>query len=319
MTQRATVSFAQLRRVTSRRGCSQRRMRLRAPCWWRSGCTRTSSPSDAGSRLRSGAELRPQGDDGDVARQRQCDETFDLGDAEATRSLLESARDACRLGRRAARRVGSPPEDAHATEEPPGGHPLDVARTGRLMLVISVELLHGTFRGDPDGTANTGHLTRGEWPPSPARLFAALVAADGTQAAVPGDRRGGAGVVRAVAAAGHSRPRTALPSTARAAIRRPAQGERGQGNVHQEYVGRIGVQSTGPGRGSRRGIPASSTRMEHRRRRLQEILDALRRRAARVGYLGASDSPVRVRVAATDVPGGRLERHLHARPGGATW
>ena len=49
------------------------------------------------------------------------------------------------------------------------------------MLAVSVELLHGTFRGDPDGTANTGHLTRGEWPPSPARLFAALVAADGTR------------------------------------------------------------------------------------------------------------------------------------------
>ena len=48
------------------------------------------------------------------------------------------------------------------------------------MLAVSVELLHGTFRGDPDGAANTGRLIRGEWPPSPARLFAALVAADGT-------------------------------------------------------------------------------------------------------------------------------------------
>ena len=33
------------------------------------------------------------------------------------------------------------------------------------MLTISVELLQGTFRADPDGTANTGVLTRGEWPP----------------------------------------------------------------------------------------------------------------------------------------------------------
>ena len=47
------------------------------------------------------------------------------------------------------------------------------------MLAIAVEFLHGTFRGDPDGTANTGRLQRGEWPPSPARLLAALVAADG--------------------------------------------------------------------------------------------------------------------------------------------
>ena len=51
------------------------------------------------------------------------------------------------------------------------------------MLALSVEVLHGTFRGDPDGTAVTGRLTRGEWPPSPARLFAALVAADGTRQA----------------------------------------------------------------------------------------------------------------------------------------
>ena len=49
------------------------------------------------------------------------------------------------------------------------------------MLTICVEFLHGTFRADPDGTANTGRLTRGEWPPSPARLFAAFVAADGTR------------------------------------------------------------------------------------------------------------------------------------------
>ena len=48
------------------------------------------------------------------------------------------------------------------------------------MLVVSVEFLFGTFRGDPDGTSNTGRLTRGEWPPAPSRLFAALVAADGT-------------------------------------------------------------------------------------------------------------------------------------------
>ena len=49
------------------------------------------------------------------------------------------------------------------------------------MFVVSVEFLHGTFRGDPDGTANTGGLRRGEWPPAPARLLAALVAADGTR------------------------------------------------------------------------------------------------------------------------------------------
>ena len=50
------------------------------------------------------------------------------------------------------------------------------------MLAISVELLHNTFRGDEHGTANTGRLSCGEWPPSPARLYAALIAGDGTGA-----------------------------------------------------------------------------------------------------------------------------------------
>ena len=49
------------------------------------------------------------------------------------------------------------------------------------MLTISVELLQGTFRADPDGTANTGELTHGEWPPAPSRLLSAMVAADGTR------------------------------------------------------------------------------------------------------------------------------------------
>jgi CRISPR-associated protein Csb2 len=46
------------------------------------------------------------------------------------------------------------------------------------MLAISVELLHGTFRGaSADDTAFMGvDGDSGEWPPSPARLFAALVA-----------------------------------------------------------------------------------------------------------------------------------------------
>ena len=68
---------------------------------------------------------------------------------------------------------------------------------GGLVLAIEVELLHGTFRGDPDGTANTGGLTRGEWPPAPARLFSAMVAADGTGGSVPRYRWFGTGMVRA--------------------------------------------------------------------------------------------------------------------------
>jgi CRISPR-associated protein Csb2 len=50
------------------------------------------------------------------------------------------------------------------------------------MLAITVTLLHGTFHGgSPDDTASAGGQDAGEWPPSPARLFCALVAADGTR------------------------------------------------------------------------------------------------------------------------------------------
>jgi CRISPR-associated protein Csb2 len=49
------------------------------------------------------------------------------------------------------------------------------------MLAIDVELLLGTIRaGSAEDIAITGDSDPGEWPPSPSRLLAALVAADGT-------------------------------------------------------------------------------------------------------------------------------------------
>ena len=49
------------------------------------------------------------------------------------------------------------------------------------MLAVTVRLLHGTIRtGSPDDTVLAGGEPAGEWPPSPARLYSALVAADGT-------------------------------------------------------------------------------------------------------------------------------------------
>ena len=174
------------------------------------------------------------------------------------------------------------------------------------MLAISVELLHGTFRGDPDGTANTGRLTAGEWPPAPSRLFAALVAADGTGTRCrvtdgselewferlpppviyacpqswpqPLEQRYVVNYERSFSKKGNAKP---------SVIR-----------VHQEYVGRVGVQH-------RAGV-----RVTPRHPRViyvwntcppEKTLFALRQRAARIGYLGAADSPVRVRVS-TQVP-----------------
>lgn len=161
------------------------------------------------------------------------------------------------------------------------------------MLAISVELLHGTFRGDPDGTAVTGGLTRGEWPPSPTRLFAAMIAADGTRSkcrATDGSElewfeRLPPPLIQACPAPHHQ------PLVLRYVVRHKGSAVRG---AHQEYVGRSGT----PDR--------SGVRLSLRDPRVVyvwdsaappgSVFDGLRRRAARVGYLGTSDSPVRVRV-----------------------
>ena len=167
------------------------------------------------------------------------------------------------------------------------------------MLALSVEFLHGTFRGDPDGTAVTGRLTRGEWPPSPARLFAALVAADGTRQA-------------SRVTNGHELTwLEGLPPPAIHAQPEPwhqvlqqrfvvAHGGRSD-KTHQEYVAREGaLQRPGVRVAPRNPLVVYRWDVEPPD---DETFDALGRRAARVGYLGASDSPVRVRVA-TKTPGG---------------
>ncbi len=163
------------------------------------------------------------------------------------------------------------------------------------MFTISVELLHGTFRGDPDGTANTGRLQIGEWPPSPARLFAALVAADGTRQqtqvtdgsellwleALP------APTIHAHSQAWHQaqQPRFVV----RADLAKL---------THQEYVARGGALHRPGVR-----VAARDPRIVYKWENTPppETLRSIRLRAARVGYLGASDSPVRLRVA-TEIP-----------------
>ena len=163
------------------------------------------------------------------------------------------------------------------------------------MLTISVELLHGVFRGDPDGTANTGRLTRGEWPPSPARLFAALVAADGT-----GDR------CRVTDGSELGWLEQLPPPEIRASHEDEVchqqlnprfvvlQTGSVQKSTHQEYIGRKGALIRPGVRVSPRCAEVLySWRVEPP---TQTILEGLQRRAARVGYLGCSDTPVRLRV-----------------------
>lgn len=172
------------------------------------------------------------------------------------------------------------------------------------MLSISVELLHGTFRADPDGTANTGGLYQAEWPPAPARVLAAMVAADGTRdrcrltdgSELEWFEQLPPPVIHAHATPWQQTLRPRYVVMQGAGVRKGA---------HMEYVGRTGTLI-------RPGVRASP-----RDPRIHYVwdtvvpgdtLEALRTRAARIGYLGASDSPVRVRVGTSrpaNVPVGR--------------
>ncbi len=160
------------------------------------------------------------------------------------------------------------------------------------MLAVSVELLHGTFRGDPDGAANTGQSIRGEWPPSPARLFAALVAADGTGErcrVTDGTELEWFEQLPPPEIHAHAEP-WHQPLQPRYVVQHRGTASK---STHQEYVGRVGA------------LIRPGVRVSPRHPQVVYVwnlsppdgtLSALRRRASRVGYLGAADSPVRVRV-----------------------
>lgn len=170
------------------------------------------------------------------------------------------------------------------------------------MLAITVELLHGTFRADPDGSATTGRLVEGEWPPSPSRLFAAFVAADGTRQRLrvtTGIELAWLEKLPAPAIHAHPTPHhQALQSryvvqSEKSFSRIKKKGQPQGTGTHLEYVGRRGVEVR-PG-----------MRVTPRYARIiyvwriscpPEIMSALKLRAARIGYLGTADSPVRVRV-----------------------
>ena len=163
------------------------------------------------------------------------------------------------------------------------------------MFTISVELLHGTFRGDPDGTANTGCLERGEWPPSPARLFAALVAADGTRQqtrVTDGSELLWLETLPAPTIHAHPQPWHQAQQRRFVVIAERAN------CTHQEYVARSGALY-------RPGVRVAprDPRIVYRWEKTPppRTFESIRLRAARVGYLGASDSPVRLRVA-TEIP-----------------
>lgn len=185
-----------------------------------------------------------------------------------------------------------------------------------MTLVIDVEFLHGTFRADPDGLAHTGRMTRGEWPPSPARLFAALIAADGT-----GERcRVTDGselemLERLEPPVIHADPLPLLDEGLHQVLQTRyvvQQRKTATKATHQEYVGRTGV-AVHPGV---RVCPRTPfVRYIYSAELPPDSVDAIRRRAARIGYLGTADSPVRVRIA-TEIPDGDLGGEFMPDPDG---
>ncbi|MEZ5218387.1 MAG: type I-U CRISPR-associated protein Csb2 [Ilumatobacteraceae bacterium] len=288
ITQRTIVSFAELRKLSLGTGNGRADAAMRA-LLVAVGLHGHSLAFGRGMALRSGADLRTTRHSarwlGSTA-----DEAIDLA-APTTQwawsprqprtHVLPGSLSTGVCG------AGSP----SAQREPGEGDSSDVAGA-LLMLVISAELLMGTIRADPDGAAVTGKATEAEWPPSPMWLFSALVAADGT-----GERcRVTSG--EELVALEEARPpmiyAAGPPDVVHHVLEERFVVEAGvhQSGTHQEYVGKKGALVRPGVRAAVRWPtvwylwPDMETRWA----------DAIARRCARVGYLGTSDSPVRLRV-----------------------
>ncbi|MDE0318833.1 MAG: type I-U CRISPR-associated protein Csb2 [Acidimicrobiaceae bacterium] len=167
-----------------------------------------------------------------------------------------------------------------------------MAEFGRVMLIATVEFLLGTYRADPDGTAHTGRLERGEWPPAPSRLFDALVAADGTRdqcrhtdgTELEFLERADPPLIDATDDVCHQQLQP------RFIVKQGGKSVKGQ---QQEYVGRASAPVR-PGVRVAPRIPTVRYLWQVDADDLQ--LRSLQLRAARIGYLGCADSPVRVRI-----------------------
>ena len=169
-----------------------------------------------------------------------------------------------------------------------------------MTLTIRVEFLHGSFRGDPEGVASTGLASRGEWPPAPSRLFAAFVAADGT-----GERSRVTDGSELSWLEGLPPPEIRASSESalcrqkledRYVVEHKSKGQPADSTV-QEYPAR---KSSLVRPGVRVSPRCPTVTYRWNERAPAAILDGLRKRAARIGYLGAADSPVRVRAMALD-------------------
>lgn len=163
------------------------------------------------------------------------------------------------------------------------------------MLTVTVELLHGVIRAaSADDLAITGGDDEGDWPPSPGRLFAAFVAADGTRNRCRVTDGSELGLIE-----------SAPPPDIRASGRRDVL----RSPLRERYVVTNQTDSAGtvqeyPAR--KATLVRPGVRLSPRDRYVVYVwntiepttaeLEGLQRRAARIGYLGCSDSPVRVSV-----------------------
>ena len=161
------------------------------------------------------------------------------------------------------------------------------------MIVFDVELLHGTYRADPDGSAATGGHARGEWPPAPSRLLAALMSAGPRFQSENGS---GFEDLETLAAA---QPPVIVADSGSAVhhqrlLQRYVASQKRSNAQHQEYPARVGT----PVRPGVRAVPRSPrVRFVYDLDIDDDTLNDLQWRAARVGYLGCADSPVNMRVA----------------------
>lgn len=162
------------------------------------------------------------------------------------------------------------------------------------MLVIDVEWLHGTLRsGSASDATITGEDDPGEWPPSPARMLAAFVAADGTG---PRCRVTDGSELTVLALA----PPPAIIAdgpddlTRSAACERFVVGDAMATGVVQDYPGRKATLV--------RAGSVLAPRRPHARYVYEDlevtndVVAGLQLRAARIPYIGAADHPARVTV-----------------------
>jgi len=162
------------------------------------------------------------------------------------------------------------------------------------MLTVSVELLHGTIRaGSPDDSVLAGGEPTGEWPPSPARLFSAFVAADGSGPRCSVTTGAELGWLESLG------PPVILASRAEEVLRSPlcdryAVINQSVAGAVQEYPARLAKEV----RLGVRQAPKDPTvtYVWPDAEPSVDLLVGLALRAARIGYLGCADSPVRVTV-----------------------